>query len=178
MKKLSEHMSPITFALFELIVGVLLLINPVGFTVGIITAGGVAMIVYGIVSIVKYFRTDVKSASAGQTLAQGLGLMLVGAFLALKSDWFIATFPMLTIVYGVATLFAGLSKIQITVDMLRQKKKKWFWAAISAVISILCAVVILRSPFTSTAILWMFTGISLIVEAVFDVVTVIMDSRE
>lgn len=177
MKALKEHLSPIVFAIFELVVGILLMINPVNFTVGIITAAGVAMILYGVASVVKYFRTDVKSGIFGQTLAQGLGLMLLGGFCALKSEWFIATFPVLTMIYGVVTLFGGLSKIQLTIDLLRQKNKKWFWAAISAVVSIVCAIIILDSPFTTTAVLWMFTGISLIVEGVFDFITVIVSSK-
>lgn len=67
---------------------------------------------------------------------------------------------------------------QEAIYMLRMKKKKWFLAAISAVLSIICAVVILRNPFSSSAVLWMFTGISLIVEAVFDVVSLIMNTRK
>ena len=178
MKALKEHLTPIVFAIFELVVGILLMINPVNFTVGIITAAGVVLILYGIISIIKYFRMDAKTASAGQTLAQGLCMMLVGAFCTLKSEWFIATFPVLTMIYGVITLFAGMRKIQLTVDLLRLKNKKWFWGAISAAVSIVCAVIILNSPFTTTAVLWMFTGISLIIEAVFDCVTVIMGVKE
>lgn len=178
MKALKEHLSPIVFVLFELVVGILLIIDPVGFTVGIIQAAGAALMIYGVFSIIKYFRADVKAASVGHTLAQGLGLMLMGGFCAFKSGWFIVTFPMLTILYGVTTLFGGLNKIQLTVDLFRQKNKKWFLGAISAVISLVCAIVILDSPFTSTAVLWMFTGVSLIVEAVFDFITLIVSGKE
>lgn len=177
MKNLKQTASPIFLSLFELIVGILLLINPVNFTVGIITAVGIALIVYGLISIIKYFRMDIKTASIGQTLTQGLGAILAGGFCAFKSEWFIVTFPVLTVLYGAGNLLGGLSKIQMAVDMFRQKNRKWFWAAISAALSIVCAIVILNSPFTSTAVLWMFTGISLIVEAVFDVITLIIGSR-
>ncbi|MBQ8616169.1 MAG: DUF308 domain-containing protein [Oscillospiraceae bacterium] len=178
MKALKEYLSPIVFAIFELVVGILLMINPVNFTVGIITAAGVVMILYGIINVIKYFRLDAKTAAAGQTLAQGLCMMLLGAFCTMKSEWFIATFPVLTMIYGVVTLLAGVSKVQLTVDLLRQKNKKWFWGAISALVSIVCAIIILDSPFTTTTVLWMFTGISLVVEAVFDFITVIMSGRE
>lgn len=178
MKALKEHLTPIAFAIFELVVGILLMINPVNFTVGIITAAGVVMILYGVINIIKYFRMDAKTAVSGQSLAQGLCMILMGAFCTLKSEWFIATFPVLTMIYGVITLFAGMRKIQLTVDLLRLKNKKWFWGAISAAVSIVCAVIILNSPFTTTAVLWMFTGISLIVEAVFDCITVIMGVKE
>ena len=84
---------------------------------------------------------------------------------------------MLTILYGVAILVSGLGKIQFTVDMLRMKNKKWFWGAVSAVLSLVCAVVILSSPFASTIVLWKFTGIALIVEAVFDAVALFFRAR-
>ncbi len=38
----------------------------------------------------------------------------------------------------------------------------------------LCAFVMINNPFSSTVALWWFTGISLIVEAIFDMITLIM----
>ncbi len=46
----------------------------------------------------------------------------------------------------------GLGKVQITMDMLRVKNFKWWWGAISA-------------------------AISLIVEAIFDMITLIMGRK-
>ena len=168
MKKLKNLLSGLIFCLLELIVGILLLINPVGFTSWIIQIAGIVLVITGIVDVVKYFTTSTKEASLGQTLAKGLLSVLAGGFCALKTEWFIVTFPVLTVLYGVITLMGGIGKIQMMFDMIRQKNKKWFWAAISAVVSIVCAIVILSSPFTSTAVLWVFTGISLLVEAVLD----------
>lgn len=177
MKSLKENVNGIALCLFELIVGVLLLINPISFTAGIIMVTGVILIILGLIDVVRYFRTSADEAVLGQTLARGLLSLLVGCFCVWKTEWFIATFPVLTILYGVLILVAGISKIQLTVDMLRRKNKKWFWAAISAVISIVCAIVILQGPFTSTAVLWMFTGASLIVEGVLDIVTMIVGKK-
>jgi len=61
--------------------------------------------------------------------------------------------------------------------MLRVKNPRWWWGAISAGVSIICALVIIRNPFSSTVVLWWFTGISLVVEAVFDVITMIMSRK-
>ena len=103
-------------------------------------------------------------------------MVAAGAFCAFRSYWFILTFPVLSVIYGVSILIAGLGKIQWTFDMLRMKRKKWFLAAISAAISIVCAILVLNNPFTTSAILWMFIGISLIVEAVFDAVSQIVNT--
>lgn len=177
MKTVKENMNGILVCLFELVVGVLLLISPVGFTSGIIIACGVVLLISGLGSIIKYFRTDPGEAAKSQALLKGLIGLLAGGFCVFQSEWFIVTFPILTLIYGVVILVSGLGKVQWTVDMLRLKKKNWYLAAISAVISIACSAVIITSPFSSTAILWMFTGISLIVEAVFDVVALCFEVK-
>lgn len=171
-------MNGILLALFEIVVGILLLVNPVGFTSGIIIALGIVLLITGLVSTIRYFITDAKKAAASQLLVKGILLIVVGAFCTLKSQWFLMTFPILTVVYGAAILFAGIYKIQWMADLLRAKNQKWFLALISAGISILCAVVVIANPFTSTAVLWMFTGISLIVEAVFDIVALFMSGMK
>ena len=174
MKTLKESASGIILCLFELIVGILLLINPVEFTSMIITISGIVLIIIGVVLVIKYFRTNAEKAALSQTLVKGLLALLAGCFCVLKTEWFIATFPILTILYGISVLVIGIGKIQLTVDMLRLKRKKWFWAAINAVVSIMCAVVILSTPFTSTAVLWVFTGVSILVEGILDIVTLVM----
>lgn len=171
MKAIKQFIGGIFLCLIEVIVGILLLINPVGFTSGIIIACGIVLMVWGIASAISYFRMDAEDAAQSQNLLKGMVLLLAGGFCVLKSEWFVATFPLLTLIYGVVILLSGLGKVQWAVNMLRLKKGKWFLAAISAVISIACGAVILGSPFTTTAVLWTFTGISLICEAVVDIIT-------
>lgn len=172
MKKAKEFAGGIVFCLLELIAGIMLLIDPLSLTFWIIMISGVAMMVVGVLEVVKYFRTSVREASLGQSLTKGLLALLVGGFCVFKTEWFLAAFPVLTILYGVVILMSGIGKVQFAVDMLRQKNEKWFWPAINAVISVICAFVILRSPFSSTVALWIFTGASLIVEGVLDLITV------
>lgn len=178
MDFLKRSLSGIAMSFVELIIGILLLINPVGFTSGIIITFGIAMILWGLVNIVKYFRAEAEEAAVRQLLAIGLAKLLIGAFCAFRSRWFVATFPVLTLLYGVVILFVGLRKVQWTVDMLRLKRKRWFLALISAAVSLACGIVIITSPFSSTAVLWMFTAIGLIVEAVCDMVVAIWGSNE
>lgn len=177
MKNFKEIGKDVLYFLGELIVGVLLLIEPIRFTKWVIMAAGIGMIILGLVQIVKYFRSSMAETLFGGTLFNGLIAILAGGFCVLKTEWFLVTFPVLTILYGVATLMGGIAKIQLTVDMFRRKNRNWFWPAINAALSIICAIVILNSPFTSTAALWVFTGISLIVEGVFDFVALILGRK-
>lgn len=178
MKYLKTNLGGIVICLFEILVGILLLINPVGFTAGIITGAGIVLMLGGILSVIKYFRTDAEEAASGQMLVKGLVALLTGAFCTFKSEWFIVTFPVITLVYGVVVLVTGLGKVQWMVDAIRLKNKNWFLAAISALLSIICGAVIIKSPFSTTTVLWMFTGISLIVEAIFDVVVLFLNSKD
>ncbi len=174
MNVIKMNLKEIIFCIAELIIGILLLIDPVSFTSGIIVILGVCMIATGILFGYKYFRTSAEQAKKGNMLTYAILLAMIGVFCVLRTDWFIVTFPILTVLYGIIMLVSGVSKIQTMVDMLRLRNNKWFWAGINAVVSILCAVIILWSPFTSTAVLWIFAGVSLIVEAVLDIVTLFL----
>lgn len=177
MKFIKQHANTILLCLFEILVGILLLINPIGFTAGIITGFGILLLVVGVISVIRYFQMDALEAASSQSLAKGLVALAAGVFCTFKTEWFIVTFPLLTILYGVVVLGAGLAKVQWTVDALRLKLQKWFLPAISAAVSLLCAAVILSNPFASTLALWMFTGISLIVEAIFDFIALFFNRK-
>jgi len=174
MKALKQNGNTIIMCIVEVVAGVLLLIKPVGFTVGIIIATGIAFMVDGLLNVIRYFRSKPEEAAVSQLLMRGLIFMLAGAFCTFNPQWFMITFPMIAILYGIVVLIGGLGKVQMAMDMLRLKNAKWWWGAISAVVSIICALVIINNPFSSTVALWWFTGISLIAEAVFDVITLIM----
>ena len=178
MKFLKNHFAGIGMFLLEILVGVLLLINPVGFTSGINIGAGLVLLLVGIVCIIKYFRAEPQEAAKSQNLMKGLIALLAGSFCALRSEWFVVTFPVITLIYGVVILITGLGKIQWTVDILRQKKPRWFLCALSALVSTACGLVIIAAPFTTTAVLWMFTGIGLIVDACFDIAALIFTNRK
>ena len=175
---LKRNLGSVAMSLAEIIIGILLLVNPVAFTSGIIVAFGIVLMLMGIGSVIKYFRTEPEEAAVSQTLLKGLIELLAGAFCAFNSHWFIVTFPVLTLVYGVGILITGLTKLQWTVDIIRMKRSKWLWMAISAAISILCGITVITNPFSTTAVLWMFIGISLIVDAVFDMIGGVFGNRE
>lgn len=170
MRKINRSTGNLLTCIFEIMVGILLLIDPVGFTSVIIVVFGIVLAVIGAISLFRYFREDAETASQESGLAKGIIFAIFGLFCAFKSEWFMVTFPLLTVLYGILTLVSGVSKVQWAVDMLRAKQKYWFVEVISAVLTIICAILILTNPFTSTAFLWTFIGVSMIVEAVVDVI--------
>lgn len=168
----SYKTSGIIMAVCEVVIGILLLVNPVGFTKTIITFLGAILLLNGIMKAIQYFRTDPQMAIAEQKLTRGLIQILVGVFFIANNGQVIAAFPLLTMLYGVGVLMTGTAKIQLTVDMLRIKNTNWIFAAISTVLTIVCAIIILCDPFRTTAVLWVFTAVTLITEAVVDLLAV------
>lgn len=168
-----DRLSIIFLSIVEILVGVLLLINPVGLTTWIVTAAGIVLILVGVINVVQYFRMPAVEASMKKSLVIGILSVLLGLWCVMQSEWLIALFPLLTTLYGMGVLVSGVTKIQWTADMIRLKTGRWGWMACSAVVTLVCAGVILAHPFSSTAALWMFIGITMIVEAVIDIVAAI-----
>ena len=169
--------SIIVAGLVELLIGVLLFVDPVGFTSGILKAVGGILLICGVVCLLSYFNTDPVQAALERNFSKGLVMILLGCVLALRTEQVIGLFPLLAQLYGAAILLVGIVKLQQGVDLLRLKSRFWFLAGVNALLAIVFAAIILGNPFTSTIVLWRVAAISLIMEAVLDVVVLIMTSR-
>ena len=178
MKKFKENMGNIIMCLGEILIGIILLIKPVGFTKTIIVGVGLILLVMGITNIVKYFKTNAIDAMKEQSLSTGLIFSSIGLFCTFRSNWFIATFPVLTVLYGVIIFLVGLKKVQWAVDSIRLKRKYWYVVGINAILSIIFALIVMNNPFGTIEVLWQFTGIVLIVESVFDIIAITFDTQE
>ena len=168
-----QKLSVTALGTVEILTGILLLINPVGLTTWIIIIAGIILTLIGIFKIIAYFRLPAEEAALQKSLVFGILAVLAGVWCMFRSSWFIALFPLLTTLYGLIVLISGVTKIQWSADMIRLKKRQWGWMALSAAITIICAATILRHPFAAAATLWMFIGITMIVEAIIDILSTI-----
>lgn len=168
MSNIKNKIGGIFAAICELAVGILLFIDAAAFTKGIITALGVIIALLGVVSVISYFRQSPAEAVMSHSMARGLLEIILGVFCAVKAEWFLEVFSVVAMIYGLVTLVIGAVKIEAAFDMLRLKNKNWLWLGLSALITIICAVVIMANPFTTTKVLWIFAGVSLTVEGVID----------
>lgn len=173
-----QNGSAIAAGLVELLIGILLFVDPVGFTSGILRVVGGILLICGVFCLIRYFTTEPVQAALEQNFSKGLVMILLGGFLVLRTQQVIALFPLLTHLYGIAILIIGIVKLQQGVDLLRLRARYWFLAGVNAVLAILFAAVILSNPFASTVVLWRVAAISLIVEAVLDIVVLIMNRQE
>lgn len=170
----SGRIGGLALCILEILVGVLLLINPTGFTSGIIIGAGWVMAVLGAVSIIRYFMAEPEAAMKAQLLFRGLTLGMAGALCVTQYGWFLTAFPLLTVLYAGWMLVLAAMKLQQMADMLRLKAGRWYMPAIAAGLAIVLAVIILINPFGAAQAVWTFVGISLIAEAVVELVGAIL----
>lgn len=178
MEKLRKIPTRLILCIFELALGVVLLIDPVKFTSTVITAIGVLLCVLGALSAITYFRLDPEEAAISQELMKGLTLLAVGIFCIYRSDFFVRWFPVLTTLYGGVILFTGMAELQWTVDMVRLKRGVWQVSAVSALLSFILGVVVLANPFAVLKTLWTFTAISLIIIGVLNGASILFGRGE
>lgn len=177
LRQIRDYAGELFVSLGETVVGVLLLVDPVRFTSGILVAFGALVSLLGVYYAVRYFLSEPRQASRECTLSKGLLLLCAGLFCMLGRGAIISTFPALTVIFGAGLLLISLFKVQKAVDMLRMKRDKWFLAAISAATALAAAVLVFVNPFESALLLWIIIGVTLIAEAVLDLLSIFMRMR-
>ena len=158
--------------ILEIVVGVLLLINPIGFTSGIIVGVGVVMCLGGALCIIRYFTMKPELASQKQLLFKGLLSLMGGAACITKYDWFLSAFPLLTVLYAIAMLILAAARLQKMADMHRMHMPRWYMPGIAAALAAVLAGIILINPFGAVTAVWTFVAISLIAEAIVEIITI------
>lgn len=154
-------------ALGEILVAVLLLINPGSFTTGIIIAAGALLCFLGIKELIAFFREDPKVAAGTDGFLMGAICLFGGIFCVFAAQWMAAT--QASMIYGAVVLLAGLWKLQKAVNMLRLQFEKWYITGGSAALALLAALLILLNVFDLKG-LGIFTAVVLMIDAALDLV--------
>lgn len=175
MKKfLTSKIGNILLCIAEIIVGVLLLVNPDAVTSAFIIGAGAVMILTGVVFCTLYFVGEAEKMVIKQLLFKGLLLIILGVLCVTQYGVLLAALPFVTWVYAIAMLILAAYKVQCTVDILRLSGIRWYFPAISAALAVVLALFILLNPNTAMNIVGGFMGVSIILEAGLEIATIIL----
>ncbi|MEA4999260.1 MAG: DUF308 domain-containing protein [Candidatus Limiplasma sp.] len=177
MKKTTSRWSFTGWAmiLFYAICGLLLLLWP-SFTWQIANyALSFVLLIVGIVMIVGYIRTEALDGMLGYGLSTGLILALLGVLLLFNGEVLQTLLPA---VWGLAMLAGGFGKLQMAFDLKRVGQGRWWLLLIGAGISFLLGVLSVTRPVFMATVATQFAGIALLVEALLDMVALLMLKRE
>ena len=169
MKNYKKNAKNIFICLFELIIGLLVAINSTGFDKAVIVMAGIGLILAGLLQVIRYYRAEPQAAAHKNYLMKGLLLLSSGCFCAFRTNWFINVLPSFSFLLGVGIFVIGLTKIQKAMDMVRMDQSQWYYDFIGAAVSLACAATVLNGPTATKKILWIFTGIILILVAGADI---------
>ena len=201
MKSLRANLPMILLILFELAVGVLLLVEPLEFTRGVIICFGIILLAIGALYLVRFIidkRREDRGAPAFETeggelipvsaespdgetyRASRLTLFLsivsivLGFVCVFATDAIIGVFTVIASLYGLVLILSGVFKIKTYVDLRRAELPVPIVLIVSAVLSVVLGIVIIVISFFRTDYIFMLAGISLIVEAAIDFISVVL----
>ncbi|MGN0319561.1 MAG: HdeD family acid-resistance protein [Lachnospira sp.] len=129
---------------------------------------GVALCVWGVLRLITYFRVAGNEILGSYGLVQGVTLLAFGFFFVVKPE-------IITVFLGTALaviiIVDGILKLQYAVDFYHLQADKWWIELIGAVIMIIVGVVALFNPFSTTEALTIFIGIALMIEGIWDFIS-------
>ena len=176
MAKFKKLLPTILMLIFEVLIGVLLLIDGEKFTEVIFIIFGILLLVSGLISLISSLLDGRKGGSISMSkLVLSIVLIGIGAFFTAASGSVMSIMSAVTIVIGIMMAFNGMLKLAEYFTIRKSGSVYWF-AVVGAIVTILLGFLIAFNPFAATGIMWQMLGILIIVSAVFDVISLILFS--
>ena len=177
MSTFKKLLPMILIILFEFLVGILLLVDGEKFTRIIFIIFGIFLLVYGIITLIRSLMAGRNGGSIPMmSLIVSIILLGIGAFFAAASDSIVSVVSVITLIYGIILIIDGVIKI-VDYSMNRKDGVSTAFMLFSAVISLALGIVIAINPFGAAQVLWVVLGISVIVSAVIDVISLIFFAK-
>ena len=175
MKALLKHLPVILIIVIELVFGIMLFVNPELFTTVVISVIGGLLIIIGGINLFRYVKAKQNGESSALTLTVSVILVLLGIFALFFPKTIIEMIASLVLVYGIVLAISGIYKIGLFIDFRKALIPVNFMHLISGLLAIVLGVVIMFQPFKALNVMWIFTGILLIVMAAVDIASLIMN---
>ncbi len=149
-------------AIANIVVGLLFLLFPTVFLIGIGYIIAIASFLFGLYHTITYFTKRTSSTVENQ-LVIGLIFMVIGIYIFLVPQFPVSIAPFF---FGVFVLINGFMELQYSLDLKTLGFEKWFLSLILAIIIIILGIFIMINPFGTEVILLSFIGISMIVSGI------------
>ena len=171
IKFLKENWVALLTILFHIAVGILLLIDPDYYSLLIIRIAGGLLVTLGVFDLIRYFRTEPEAASKGTAFSSGVTQIAAGFFCIFMGSWLEEAFPMLAVLFGVFQMVAR--------ELERREDIDGFLSVVEMVghFVIVFGLIITLNPEMKLMGIWVFTGITLIIEGVFDAIALIIQHK-
>jgi len=157
------------------LLGLLMILFPAASGSIICRAIGAILLLWGIARAIAYFRIDRLEIFGSFALVQGAAGIGFGLYILLRPEVLAAV---LIVVLSIFLLIGGVRKLQYGFDLARLKAFGWWVELVGAVIMSVLGIIALVNPFDAAESLMMYIGIALVVDAVWDMISMFYLSRK
>ena len=157
------------------LLGILLVVYPAQSKEIICRALGAVLSVWGVFKIIDYIKLRHNEIFFLFSLVQGCALLGFGVYILIQPN-VLAAF--ITAALSIILFIGAVLKLQYALEFSKYDSKgRWFQAA-AAIVMIIASVISFVNPFGEASnILMMFIGISLIIDGVWDLLTIAYISK-
>lgn len=177
MKLLKVNIPIILLVLFEMAVGILLLRDPDGFTRTVIILFGAVLLVIGLTYLIRFLKAKKEGVNRPLALIVAILAFLVGAFCAFLSGVILKLITAVAILYGIMLAISGIYKIYNFIQVKKLKLPVSAVNILSGILAVALGVLIILYPHGAVITVWKLAGILLFVEAVVDILTIVLAVR-
>lgn len=168
MKKSTIPSIIISIILF--VIGLLLLLKSDTVIKTVSIALGILIIIAGIVMLIKYFKSEVKTISSSFNFGYGVISIIAGAVLILNPTVVASLLPF---VIGIFVVTSSIMRLQNAIELKATGTDKWVTPMILAIINLMCGILCIFGPFIVANIIIKFIGVILMVYALIDIIDAI-----
>lgn len=153
--------------LLFLIIGIILVTNPVATLNVVAYAVEIILIVWGTITIVDYIRIESRHDVFSCGFVQGVVCILIALFLIINPTIITTILP---VCIGIWMVFGSLSRIQITIKLNAWGQRTSIWYIILAILMFAIGLVIICNPFKTAALIVQMLGVGIITYSVIDLI--------
>lgn len=179
MKFIKNNFSVILLLIAEIIIGIMLLVEPVKFTKALIIVFGIILVIIGIIFLIRYF-SDKKNNLNPSAAAIVLSIIsiVIGLVIVIFPEAIMGLFPVIAVIYGIFLIISGIYKFVVYAEIKKTGVPASALYIVSGILSLILGIIIVIHPFTAVGVLWTFTGIALIVGGVVDIISLIAGAKK
>ena len=132
---------------------------------------GGLIIAIGVLAIVRFISNNHSDISNQLNIIYGIICIISGIFFIEKPEIIGSIIP---VVMGIGIIISSSLKIQQSFNLKSLNSSYFFWSFVTALLSLICGVVLLFNPFKGAVIITKVIGIFLVIYAILDICNTIV----
>ena len=177
MKSLKSNLMNFMMIAFEIAVGILLLVDPEGFTTTVIVIFGATLLVIGAIFLFRYLGDRKEGNNNVLAICISSLSFIIGIVFTFFSGAIIGLITAIAVVYGIIIAVSGGYKLYVYFLFVKTDIPVSKISIISSIFAIVLGIVIIIYPKDWALTVWQLAGILLLVESAIDIASTVQTFR-